>query len=101
MNCPHCRKKLWYISGLSKPPDLKTYVCTRCSKLLGFVPLTFKAGTTLYGGYRIVEGVVRKTGYTPPPVMKRGPAKEAPSTPERKVARAAQKGPGEFGPYGN
>lgn len=79
MNCPRCRKKLWYLSGLSKPPDLKAYLCYGCKLLLGFVPLTFKGGSTLYGGYRIVEGVVRKTGYAAPSVMKKGPVKGAPS----------------------
>jgi len=97
LNCPHCRKKLWYISGLSKPPDLKTYICTRCSLLLGLVPLTFKAGSTLWGGYRIVEGVVRKTGYTPPPVMKRGPTKAAPSPPKKVPGHSSRREVGEYG----
>lgn len=95
MNCPQCRKKLWYWGDLSRPQDgFLTYLCQNCSVVYTLdkkleLP---KAFLEAWGGVRIVRMKLNKRGYEGPPVKRRGTTKASPPPDTLKSAHPSKRG---------
>lgn len=82
MNCPECRKHLWYWNALSLPNrGFLTYLCQHCDLLFTFEKHTGPMPTALasWRGIRILRVELTKRGYDTPPLAQRALPKASPS----------------------
>jgi hypothetical protein len=72
MNCPECRKKLWYWSTFSQPRlGVRSFVCQYCNKFIVIQKaVKFPSFLAPWGGMPIITLELEKRGYTLPPSMK-------------------------------
>ena len=78
MNCPYCRKKLWYWAFMSNPLlGRLTYACQRC-QLLFHIEKCDLQGLPSWQGVRIMRAELTRRGYDTPPVKKGATLKAAP-----------------------
>lgn len=94
MNCPECRKKLWYWASLSQPHlGLLTYICQRHDTLFVFLEdkRQMPRVLTSWRGYTVFRKELEKRGYQAPPLTQRRGSKEAPSPDSLKPARPSKR----------
>jgi hypothetical protein len=96
MNCPECRKKLWYWAELSKPKEGPlVYVCQECDILYGFLKMgELPKALASWRGARIVRMVLAKRNYTLPPVTQGSILKPSPQLAKGISAHPSKRGEG-------
>lgn len=70
MNCPECRKHMWYWNALSLPNrGFLTYACQNCDLLFTFEKHTgpMLPALAAWRGMRVLRLELTKRGYLPPP----------------------------------
>lgn len=99
MNCPECRKKLWYWAALSRnqtPNQFLTYLCQNCNELFVFATVEGERAMPklleTWRGYRVYRRELNKRGYQAPPLTQRTGTKAAPSPDRVKPAQGLRRG---------
>jgi hypothetical protein len=96
LNCPRCRRKLWYWPEFSQPNASEKFLVYECSPCrLVYIFIDFKPTGKLLaslGGVRVIKLKLARRGYTPPPLTQRQPTKAAPSLNHEFSGRVAKKG---------
>jgi hypothetical protein len=94
MNCPECRKKLWYWSAYSRPlKGILAYACQNCKVFYSFEKVPMDLIPT-WQGVKIMRVELSKRGFETPPLSQRAPMKASPRPGKQLSAHPSRRGVG-------